>query len=194
VSTLADAIAQIENTNPAYNNPGALEVGDVGNGTFGQNLTIFSSPEEGQTALNAQLTSIANGNSAYYSPSDTLATFANTWSNGDPNYAANLSQITGYPLTTPISQIAADGNLTSGNTYAMPGLDNPNTDSIVQKAQNYFGLTGFPKWIVGNEENIIFIVVGILLIAAGLFAFKQTQTIIQGATKVASKGAELVAA
>jgi hypothetical protein len=40
-------------------------------------------------------------------------------------------------------------------------------------------------------ENIVFAVLGILLIAAGIFSFKTSQTIVQVAGKAASKGAEL---
>lgn len=48
--------------------------------------------------------------------------------------------------------------------------------------------------ITGNVENGIFVILGLLLIAAGIFAFKTSQTIVQVAGKAASKGAEIGAA
>ena len=47
--------------------------------------------------------------------------------------------------------------------------------------------------ITGNIENGIFVVLGLLLIAAGIFAFKSTQTIVKVAGKAGTTAAELAA-
>jgi hypothetical protein len=48
--------------------------------------------------------------------------------------------------------------------------------------------------ITGNVENGIFVLLGLLLIAAGVFAFKSTQTIAVSAGKLGAKAAEVAAA
>jgi len=45
-----------------------------------------------------------------------------------------------------------------------------------------------------NIENLIFVLLGLLLIAAGIFSFKTTQTVITTAGKYGAKAAEVAAA
>jgi LPXTG-motif cell wall-anchored protein len=55
-------------------------------------------------------------------------------------------------------------------------------------------LTSIWGVLTGNIENAIFVLLGLLLIAAGIFAFKSTQTIISTGTKFGAKAAEVAAA
>lgn len=48
--------------------------------------------------------------------------------------------------------------------------------------------------ITGNLENGVFVLLGLLLIAAGIFSFKSTQTVINVAGKAGVKAAEVAAA
>jgi hypothetical protein len=86
------------------------------------------------------------------------------------------------PKTTPNSS-------TPASTSILSGIANGAISSYVKGATNKFsGL----KWIANSTiEDWVFIVLGLLLIAAGIFAFKQTQTIIQTASKAGSKIAEV---
>lgn len=51
-------------------------------------------------------------------------------------------------------------------------------------------LTSLWSTITGNIENGVFVILGLLLIAAGIFSFKTSQTIVQTVGNVAKKGAE----
>lgn len=55
-------------------------------------------------------------------------------------------------------------------------------------------LTSIWNIVTGNIENGIFVVLGLLLIAAGIFAFKPTQTLAVNAGKLGAKAAEVAAA
>ena len=57
------------------NNPGDLMRGNVGLGTIG-GITVFRSVADGWAALHAQLRAIAQGTSAYYTPTMTIAELA----------------------------------------------------------------------------------------------------------------------
>ena len=55
VSDISAAITQMENTNPAYNNPGALIAGPGQVGTASNGIAIFPDPATGQAALQRQV-------------------------------------------------------------------------------------------------------------------------------------------
>jgi hypothetical protein len=48
--------------------------------------------------------------------------------------------------------------------------------------------------IESNIENVIFVLLGLMLIGAGIFSFKGTQSVVSTATKYGSKAAEVAAA
>src|SRR6185312_15801372 len=117
VGTLASAIAQLENTKPSYNNPGAISgTGDTGS-SFGQGIGIYSSVQAGQAALEHQLNLIYSGQSPYYpgGSSMTLDQFGQSYA---PNqgYGAKIASILGVPSTTQLASIPSGTNSTAPQT------------------------------------------------------------------------------
>jgi hypothetical protein len=94
--------------------------------------------------------------------------------NGLPSLAQLQAQ-----QNNPTSGLAAGAN----STYSAP-------TNILQKGAQLFGLSGTSGI---SLEDIVFVLLGLLLIAAGVFAFKSSQTIIQTAGKYASKASEVAA-
>jgi hypothetical protein len=71
-------------------NPGDLELGDIGNGVI-NSKTVFASDQDGWNALYKQVQLMLSGGSAYYSPSDSWRSVANTWTGADnANAWANI--------------------------------------------------------------------------------------------------------
>ena len=188
--TLADAITQLEGTNPAYNNPGSISgTGDTGT-SFGAGIGIYSTLAAGQQALQNQLNLIASGQSAYYTPDTTLADFGTTYSGGNPSYGNNLANLLGVSPSTPIGQVI-NQNGSSVNNVSSTNLltDTYNRTKAALSSQaggSFFGI----KFTL---EGAVIIIVGLILIAAGLFSFKQTQTLITTVGRTAKRGAEIAA-
>lgn len=95
-SALALAINKAEGNAPndvamTANNPGDLELGDIGNGTIG-GKTIFASLDDGFEALENQINLIVTGQSkAGYTPDMSIAQVAQIWTGGDnPSAWANI--------------------------------------------------------------------------------------------------------
>jgi hypothetical protein len=65
------------------NNPGDLELGDIGFGTLGYGITIYESFADGCRALYHELDLILTNNSSYYSTSMTFTQLARTWTGND---------------------------------------------------------------------------------------------------------------
>lgn len=78
----------------------------------------------------------------------------------------------------------------TGNASSQASTSNPLGISLGSISPS---LAKAKNTIVKNEENIIFIILGLILIAAGIFAFKTTQTVIQTASKISTKAAEVAA-
>jgi hypothetical protein len=189
-SSLANAISQLEGFgNPSSiptlaNNPGNLELGDVGYGTItaqgGQQITIFGSLDDGWTALENQLSKIFNGTSNYYTPDQTLAQFGNTYSGGNPSYGTNLASKLGVDPSTTLAQV--QNQQSSGNA------GDP-LSQWQQLNQNVFGQQLQGSSLLTNSlvtSRLVVLVVGLLLVAAGLFSFKQTQVVLEKAGKLAA--------
>ena len=106
VSSLSSAIAMMENANPTNNNPGNIMDLAYYKATKQYKPATYSSPEEGQAALNSLI-----GN--YIGSGLTLEQFTAKYApaghgNNDPtNYANFISQQTGIPLGVPLNTIAA---------------------------------------------------------------------------------------
>lgn len=192
IPSLAQAIANAEgygvpNAIPTNaNNPGNLKIGDVGNGTVG-GITIFSTAEDGWTALQGQLTKMFNGTSNVYNPSMTIEQVGQLWSNGDPNWSNNVSNSLSTSSQTPLSSLgngASPVTPSSGLGTALQSLG-PLGDAL----NHGLGLT--PVGGSASIARLLVVIVGIILIAAGLFAFKTTQTVIQTGTRAVKTGAEL---
>ncbi len=216
---LAGAIAQAEgygtpNSIPTIaNNPGNLELGNLGYGTLqaagGQQITIFPDISAGWSALTNQIQSIFNGNSKNYNPNQSLSDFGSIYSGGNANYGNTLASILGVSPNTTLAQAngasdAASSGPLSGltqwwnqndplfgnNGYLTPNgnwLDNPLGKGV--RGVVGTGVSALADLIFSQRLIILFI--GLLLIAAGLFTFKTTQTVIETAAKAAKKGAAL---
>lgn len=110
-SALAQAIAAAEGYGVAgaipttANNPGDLKNGDIGYGTLGSGITIYGSSDDGWAALENQLELISSGQSAYYSPTMSIAQLGNTWAGGDSNWARNVAASLGVPATTSFAAV-----------------------------------------------------------------------------------------
>jgi hypothetical protein len=121
-SPFAQAIATAEGYGVAgarptvNNNPGDL-VGWPGVPQDGEGYSVFPTPQAGWAALETQLSTISNGESAYYSPDMTIAQMGSTWADGDPNWAANVSASLG------VSSSAQVGSFIGGTSTGAPGVD-----------------------------------------------------------------------
>jgi len=96
-----------------------------------------------------------------------------------PNSQANDgSQPIGQLVSTPAAhQIGS-------SAYNPPGYNSP-TNPISG------WVTQIESWLVSHAENVVVVIVGLILIAAGLFAFKSTQTAITTVGRAAKRGAEI---
>ena len=207
LSPLSSAIAQAEGYGVSgaiptlANNPGNLELGNLGYGTMnaagGQQITVFPSAQAGATALENQVQAALNGSSANYNPNMSLSQFGNIYSGGNSAYGNTLASILGVSPNTPLSQ-ANTGNSNSSWWQQMNQIGQqwgalPQSNSGLLDPLNNNGIFGSNPPSVTNlifSSRLIVLIVGVILIAAGLFAFKPTQTIL---TSAAKKAGELAA-
>lgn len=89
---LADAITAEEDSDPKYNNPGDLKLGDKGFGVFGEQpgITIFGTATEGLQALYHELELVQLGVARYLKRSMTWIEFGKEYS-GDNNWGPNVA-------------------------------------------------------------------------------------------------------
>lgn len=189
LTPLASAIAQSEGYGvpgaipTVANNPGNLELGDVGYGTAnaagGNQITIFGSLADGAAALENQLNKIFNGTSSNYTPDMSLSQFGQIYSGGNPAYGNQLASTLGVSPSTPLSQVQSQASASSAS-------GTPSTSSwLTNPFGNLLGLTSSNPASAFTLSRAIILILGIILFGAGLFAFKQTQTVIQTATRTA---------
>ena len=187
-SALSAAIAQAEGYGvpgaipTLANNPGDLKLGDVGLGTI-NGITVFPNEDAGASALQAQVESILSGSSKNYSPDESIADVGDTYAGGDPNWAKNVAAALGVSTSTPIGQAASETPGTWQNA-----LSNWVNGKIGYDPDNPGVLATFAN--ITLEDGVL-LVVGIIIVAAGLFSFKTTRTVIDFAAK---KSAEVGAA
>lgn len=192
---LANAIAfnegyGIEDAIPTTsNNPGDLELGDIGYGTTGA-ITNFPSFSAGYTALLNQAQKMISGGSSVYSPTESIAQAAATYTGNGPNATQNwLSQLPGYSAASTLGSLAsAAGSALTGN---MAGA--------AQGVAKSFGFSGASfSGKVWNVENIMVLLIGIILVIIGLMSFDKTQTAItvigNGAGKLAKHASTIAEA
>lgn len=205
MGTLASAIAALENTNPAYNNPGAITdvaPGETGN-YFGAGIPIFATAEAGEAAFETKIANIYNGNSSVYSPSMTLSEFGEAYA-PNQNYGNSLANILGVPASTQLSSIpsgvgavGAAGTASVGSTGVLSGAANAIANKFglpnITGAGTGGVVAGIENWLTSHAEDFVVVIVGLILIAAGVFAFKESQTIISTVAK-GTKGAAALAA
>lgn len=117
VGAIAQAIATAEGyfvsgSRPANNNnPGDisdLTMGEItATGSDAGGLSIFASISDGWNALYAKIQNILSGQSSVYSPDASLSTIGNTWSDGDPNWAANVASSLGVSPDNSLNDVVA---------------------------------------------------------------------------------------
>lgn len=208
VDSLAQAIAREEGFNAgsvgtSANNPGDLELGDVGYGTItaagGNKITVFGSLQDGWNALTNMLTKDVTGGSSVYTPNESINDFMTTYSGGNPNAGQTTANILGVPASTPISTFGGTP-IAANSSVPAPSVSSPSlTSGIGQVAA-----ASLPPWIqallpknstdgsfyIPSVTDIVIIIVGLILLAGAVYGFKNlTTTIIMG-TK---KGAEIAA-
>lgn len=198
-SSLAQAIATLEGYGAGHNlptianNPGDLSPADTGatgatplTDSQGNKVTVFNDVSDGWTALESKLQNILSGNDPMYDPNASVQQFGNTYA-GNSTYGNKLASLLGVDPSTPLASVAGGGNLSA------PIYENPSTGGVANSqgqtvpanvAPGDFTLFGW------NPPRVVFLVLGLVLFAAGLFAFKQTQTVISGAVKGARTIAE----
>lgn len=140
------------------------------------------------------LTSLANfddfgTSSGTSSIDDEAAAFENPTPNYSDNQLDNLinipSDVDESNLTIP--NVAAPAVPTTGTNTAATTVPPTATQNATSVVSSIWGI------ITGNIENGIFVVLGLLLIAAGIFAFKSTQTVVKLAGKAGATAAEVAA-
>lgn len=209
-SGLEQAIAKAEgffgpssNVAVQANNPGDLELGDLGFGTTaaagGQQITNYPSIDAGWTALDQQIGSIFSGGSSKYSPSMTLTQFGQTYTGSQsPAYGNTLASLLGVDPSTTLSQVV---NSSIASSPSSPSSSPSSPSSSGSWWSNLFNTAAnaalFPGTSPSSDpplQRIVAVLVGLILIGGGLMMFRQTQVVIEGARGVASKGAEVAGA
>lgn len=156
------------------NNPGDLVLGDQGYGTMGSGITVFGTVQQGWDALTNQLTKIANGTSANYSPDESISQIGETWAGGGP-WASNVAASLGV---TPSSTFAS--------VFGGGGTASPSNSTASQIAS--FLATGGASTDIGHDvPRIAAGIVGLILISAGVFSFDKGREIIMTGAKTAAE-------
>lgn len=88
------------------------------------------------------------------------------------------------PGTTTVTPTATDQSMLD-KVLSFLTTGGPSGSSTTPAAASKSGGLGL--------EDIIFIVLGLMLVAAGIFSFKSTQTVVETAGKMSAKAAELTA-
>jgi hypothetical protein len=114
VQDLAAAIARQENTNPAWNNPGALRSGTGMIGVSSTGIAIFPDLATGEAALERQVQlNIDRGltlDEFFGGKPGVYAGYAPAADSNRPyQYAANVAGWTGLPENVPLSSLSAGG-------------------------------------------------------------------------------------
>jgi hypothetical protein len=201
-SAFAAEVAKFEgfgkpNTVPTIaNNPGDLELGDIGYGVTsaanGNKITNFPTVDAGIAALNNQTSKMVNGGSSVYNPSMSISQASQLYT-GNPNAWDGLATNLGVTPSSPLSSVAGSTAKPVTTTFDSPFL------AGVNKVLNYFGAgskevnstdaTGGATIANTWLGRGVFIVLGMLLIAAGIFSFSKTQPVIQEFAKGVKEGA-----
>lgn len=193
LANLSNAIASAEGYGKAgaipttSNNPGDLALGDIGYGTSGKgNITNYPDLASGEAALKNQVTKMLSGTSTVYNPDMSIDQVGDIYANGDTNWASNVAKALGVPSSTTL------GSLTGGSTPTTATTTPTTSSSLFNSITNF--LTG--NQAASNQSGWlsrgVFVILGLLLIAGGIFTFKETQTVISTVGKHAAKAAELM--
>ena len=133
-SALAGAIAQAEGFGSpgavptVANNPGDLEIGDVGYGVTtaagGNKITNFPDAATGYTALQNQINKITSGQStAGYTPAMSIAQVGQIYSGGSSTWANNVASALGVSPDTSFASVASGSATTADTSTPASSLD-----------------------------------------------------------------------
>lgn len=142
IDKLIEAISRAEGAKPERNNPG--NIADFNTGE----IKTFDSLEEGKDALADQLNRIADGVHPFIKPEMTLRQAGLIYSNGDPNWAHNVSLIMHVPQSTKMGDLI-NGVTQQADTDTRP-QPSGRTGAWLKKAAG-FAFRSFKKlWHVGD--------------------------------------------
>ena len=209
---LAAQIATAENNGtPGTNNPGNLAIGDIGSGTT-NGVTNFPSITAGFSALEYEAGLLLGSQTS----SVPVANLNSIYPTTDQNLGSNVSnQIQASPGTTlgDVASFLGTATGTATSTTANPAGSVTQGAVASSAAGSMFGDLGTilgmgtglstgvstPSATQDGKDagltttRVSMIVLGFIMIAAGVFSFKQTQTIIQTAGKYAAKASTVAA-
>ena len=123
--TLAQAIARQENTNPVYNNPGALMAAPSSycqNGKASNGMVIFCTPQDGANALDNQI-SLEEGQGLTLSQMISSYAPASVPGNNPTGYTQNVAGWTGIDPSIPLNTYDPSLLFASTSIDATTGTD-----------------------------------------------------------------------
>lgn len=99
-------------------------------------------------------------------------------------------------VANPLSQFGATENPSTSQLFQAPNVP-AGVSSLINSAQSAVSgaasgwLASLESYLASHAQNVVLVVIGIILIAAGLFSFKQTQTVVNTASRVGKRVAAL---
>jgi hypothetical protein len=173
LSRMGQAISTAEGFGPSgnvptiANNPGDLELGDIGYGVTqaagGQQITNFPTLEAGEAALENQINLIATGTSkAGYTPSMSIAQVGQLYSGGSSAWANNVAAALGVSPDTNFASLI-DGALASTSASVTAPADASLDTSGSSISDLLAGL-------VPSTDTAPYIVGGLVVVAALAYA------------------------
>jgi len=183
-SDLAAAIAYAE----GFGVPGAIPTVRNNPGDLTQSGVIATYPDStaGYTALETQLQTIAAGRSRYYNPNMSIAQIGSIYANGDPNWASNVADYLGVSPDTPFSAVYSPGgaSLAGGNGSGASNTGGASGGGVGA----YLDPTGGALSTLfgsGSGTRVVTVIVGLILVAAGVFGFNRVREIVVDSGKAA---------
>ena len=189
-SSLSSAISQAEGYGvpgaipTLANNPGDLALGDLGYGTMGSaGITVFPTQAAGLSALDSQLGLIQSGGSNVYNPNMSLAQMGALWSGGNPAWASNVAKALGVSPTASVGSVMASPTSStpaSGGFWSTFAQGMNPFSQLNRKGWSMLGaaIPAGSKASAVDIPRVVTIIAGLLLIGAGAFGLKGSQTII----------------
>ena len=152
ISQIAAAITQAETGGTIVgNNPGNLELGDIGYGTRtaagGQQITIFPTLAAGQASLENQIQSMINGSSLYPAGAS-ISQVADIYVSGKAGSGAGANwaqNVANYLGVSPSDSFAAQAGA-SGGTLTAPTTLETDAAAVNDAIDNATGAT-LPDWV-----------------------------------------------
>lgn len=140
---LVEAIRRTEGADPELNNPGNLV------GFHSGEIMRFPTKEQGEHALKKILKRIADGQNPKFKPDMTLEDAGLVYSNGDHNWAKNVSRILGVDPKTPFAKLIK-GMAKVGGAWGERSYDSDAVHDILDSYRTPF----FKEMGRGFEEPI----------------------------------------